>query len=167
MNHTKRDGYLTSSLLNDVRINSTEKLEISDDNIVSALSALHKAKRRRKLFNMCALFAFIISLICCCVVPLLLVGGWLGAGSKMWDIVFGINPQNCNQFRANTPANFTINYDCPELVNPPSQWKTKLAPYFVPLTKTEVVTFTSRPADWLPDFRCCLYCWNTLQTRCH
>ncbi|KAG2392145.1 hypothetical protein C9374_012397 [Naegleria lovaniensis] len=91
--------------------------------------------------------------ILCAVIAALIIIAWFSVGSVLWNMAFGVDlAYDCDEFRANSPSNFTINYRCPPLVEPVSQWETRLAPFFVNPKNVEIVHFPSRTPGWVSGF---------------
>ena len=135
-------------------------MSIQDDNVgyYTALDELTPAGgsvKKKKLLSR-LWFRIVVGLLvvggifCSCILALFLIG-WFSLGSELWESVFAVEPESdCNVFRANRPYNYTINFNCPYLVEPLEQWKSKLAPYYVNESSYETVVFKSRDADWIP-----------------
>nr|CAG4710823.1 unnamed protein product [Naegleria fowleri] len=114
--------------------------------------------RRSKLTGkqICCRVLICLSISCavlCAAIAALILIAWFSVGSVLWNIAFAVDiSYDCDEFRGNSPSNFTINYRCPPLLEPLSQWPKRLAPFFVNSNNLEVVNFPSRTPDWVSGF---------------
>jgi len=136
----------------------SKHVDVNRDSVVDDLEKERysniKKPRKNLTCQQCCKRIVIGLLICVmvtlCVIACLILIAWFSLGAYLWQFAFAVNIHaDCDEFRGNSPSNFTINNVCTPLVGSYSDWTVKLAPYFVDANKTEVVTFKSKDPEWI------------------